>query len=479
MGGGPNNPADMEGGVLLDFHTDPVSISYRPMGPGGKTFSFTNICNVEGLLQFYTNNCSIINKQDLMIQNGNGLNAPGSEYIQNCANSPTGHGYNTRSSFFLPLPGSSDTYVLFQLRYDPGISPDSFYHVESLLYSVVDASAANGQGAITQKNVLVAKDTFCDMLAAVRHGNGRDWWVVCPQFNSDQASLCLLTPEGVQGPYLRKLPLVWPGELNGFWWEQAVFSSDGQRYARANSRNDLQVFDFDRCSGEFSKPLELLLPVEDKYTCGMALSASGRLAYISTGIKIYQFDLENPDPQASRVLVAEYDYAADSLSTTFNAMQLAPDGKIYITNTNGIYRLTVINNPNAPGLACNLVQHGVVLPSKIGLWVPNFPNFRLYAAPGSLCDTLVAVGVHTAPKPVSLLSVAPNPARDFVQIGYLNEQAGQLQIFDAAGRAMWSQVARQGSQASQVDVSGWSAGFYQVVLRVGQAVVRQRFVVLR
>ena len=479
VGIGPNNPADIEGGTLLDFHTDPVSISYRPLASSGRTDAFTNICNAEGVLQLYSNNCSIINEQDIRIQSGNGLNAPGYDYQFHCGSGPNGGGYNTRSSFFLPMPGAPDKYVLFQLRYDFPTTPYSFYHVESLLYSMVDADAANGQGAIIQKNVLIAKDTLCDMLAAVRHGNGRDWWVVCPQFNSDQSFLCLLTPSGVQGPYLRTTPLEWPGELNGFWWEQAVFSCDGQRYARANSRNDLQVFDFDRCSGEFSKPVELSLPVEAKYTCGLALSASGRFAYISTGVKIYQFDLAASNPQASRVLLAEYDPFTDSLATSFNAMQLAPDGKIYITNTNGIYRLTVINNPDAPGLACNLVQHGVELPSNIGLWVPNFPNFRLYDQQGSLCDTLVSVAVHNAPKPVSILSVAPNPAQDFVQIGYLSEQVGQLQIFDAAGRRVWSQVVAQGSQAEQVDVSGWSAGFYQVVLRVGRAVVRQRFVVIR
>ena len=426
MGGGPNVPADLEGGVLLDFHTDPVLISYRPMGPGGRTLSFTNICNAEGSLQLYSNNCSIINEQDEMIQSGNGLNYPGYVYQENCANSLSGQGYQTRSSFFLPLPGSSGKYVLFQLRYDFTASFGHPYRVGSFLYSVVDAAAANGQGAIIEKNTLLVKDTLCDMLATVRHGNGRDWWVVCPKFNSDQSFMCLLTPEGVQGPYLRQTPLVWGGDWNIFWWEQAVFSPDGQRYARANGRNDIQVFGFDRCSGEFSQPLHLTTPPDDKFTTGLAISANSRFVYYSTGLKVYQFDLEASNPQASRVLLAEYD-ETDSLAIAFNAMQLAPDGKIYITNTNGIHRLTVINDPDAPGLACNLVPHGVELPSKIGLWVPNFPNFRLYDAQGSLCDTLVLVATHAVPKPVSILSVAPNPARDFVQIAYLSEQAGQLQ----------------------------------------------------
>jgi len=80
MGSGPNNPEDIEGGTIMDFHANPVSLIYRPMLSGGRTEAFTNICNAEGVLQFYTNNCSIINSQEMLIQNGNGLNAPGSEW---------------------------------------------------------------------------------------------------------------------------------------------------------------------------------------------------------------------------------------------------------------------------------------------------------------------------------------------------------------------------------------------------------------
>lgn len=480
LGIGPNEPVDKEGGTLLDFHNDPVSISYRPLEPGGRADAFTNICNAEGVLQLYTNNCSIINNQDIIIQNGNGLNAPGYESQFNCDNSPSGHGYNTRSPFFLPWPGSPDKYVLFQLRYDFPTTPYYFYHVESLLYTVISSSAASGQGAIVQKNVLLAKDTLCDMLAAVRHGNGRDWWVVCPQFNSDQSFVCLLTPDGVQGPYLHNTPLKWGGELDNFWWEQAVFSPNGYRYARANNRNDIQVFDFERCTGEFSKPLQLTLPYEAEYTTGLAISQNSRFVYMTTGLKIYQFDLESNDPQNSRILVAEYD-PTDPMSTPFNAMQLAPDGKIYVTNPNGMYLLTVINNPDAPGLACNLVQHGVELPSKIGVWVPNFPNFRLYDLQDSPCDTLISSMVHINNNLYVTLSVAPNPARDFVKIGYISEQAGLLQIFDATGRQTWSQSTEKGSQACQVNINKWPAGFYQVALHSEQdrLVARQRFIVIR
>ena len=191
----------------MDFHTDPVSITYRPMGPGGRANAFTNICNADGILQLYTNNCSIINKQDVMIQNGNGLNAPGHEAQAYCANSPAGGGYNTRSSFFLPMPGSPDKYVLFQLRYDFPEPSVTFYHVESLVYTIVDAAAANGQGAITKKNALLAKDTLCDMLTAVRHGNGRDWWVVCPQFNSKQV---VYWSPSTTTSRTRRLPLLTP-----------------------------------------------------------------------------------------------------------------------------------------------------------------------------------------------------------------------------------------------------------------------------
>lgn len=62
---------------------------------------------------------------------------------------------------------------------------------------------------------------------------------------------------------------------------------------------------------------------------------------------------------------------------SLNAMQLGPDGRIYISRCNDITResdyLAVINNPSREGTACNFISQGVSLGGrKNRLGLPNF-----------------------------------------------------------------------------------------------------------
>jgi hypothetical protein len=482
LGYGPNLPEQKFGGVLFDFREHPVKITYEDLLYMGREVGFSHVCDAEGNLKFYTNGCVMTNAQDQLCANGKGFNAPGNAYEMACLNTPTGYGYSTVNNLFLPMPGSASKYCYFHTRFDYPEQPAYFYQVESLLYSVVEETAS-GPGKVLEKNVLLARDTFYDLLSAVRHGNGRDWWIACPQFNSSDVTMCLLTPEGVKGPWVHKMPLPWLDELDNEGLRQSVFSPDGRLYARADVRKDLQIFRFDRCSGEFSDPLELSLPFDAQAAvAGVAFSPNNRFVYISTGVKAFQFDLQSADVQGSRTLIAEYDGHIAPFWTTLNQMQLAPDGKIYMNATNGVYEMHVIHNPDAKGLACNMEQHGLALPVHIGLTMVNFPNFQLLDLPGSPCDTLgISSGVGGPTERVQApLSIAPNPASEQVQIAWEGKEAGSLRVFDAAGRLVWEQPVSSGSQLHTLAVADWPPGLYSVAAESPGGVRRSgRFVVMR
>ena len=50
----------------------------------------------------------------------------------------------------------------------------------NLLYSEIDASGDNGNGAVISKNKAVFSDSILlgQFVTAVRHANGRDWWEI-------------------------------------------------------------------------------------------------------------------------------------------------------------------------------------------------------------------------------------------------------------------------------------------------------------
>lgn len=470
---------------MFDFREQPVKITYRDLLYMGREVGLSHVCDAEGNLKFYTNGCVMANAKDQLCINGKGFNAPGNASEMNCETTPTGYGYPTLNNLFLPMPGSANRYCYLHTRFDYPEQPAYFYQVESLLYSVVEETAS-GPGKVLEKNVLIARDTFYDLLSAVRHGNGRDWWIACPQFNSSDVTMCLLSPEGIKGPWVHKMPLKWADELDNEGIRQAVFSPDGRLYARGSLGKGLQVFHFDRCTGQFSEfsgGLQLTLPFDQQAAvAGVAFSPNNRFVYVSTGVKLFQFDLESLDVQASRILIAEYDGHIAPLWTTLNQMQLAPDGKIYMNATNGVYEMHVIHNPNAKGLACNMEQHGIALPVTIGFTMINFPNFQLLDLPGSPCDTLGISSGASGPAQVAqgMLSIAPNPASEQVQIAWESEEAGSLRVFDAAGRLVWQQPVSSGGQLYTIAVAGWSPGLYNVVVESASRGRRSgRFAVVR
>src|SRR5690606_29983607 len=99
---------------------------------------------------------------------------------------------------------------------------------------------------------------------------------------------------------------------------------------------------------------------------GVAFSPNSRYLYVSSVEDVYQYDTEAVDIEASMLHIAHWDgfYSpGPPFATLFDIAQLAPDGKIYIGTGNGTDRLHVINDPDLPGLTCDIQQHAITLPT--------------------------------------------------------------------------------------------------------------------
>jgi hypothetical protein len=456
----PNEPAQHTGGSLLQFHNgsvDTASFNIEIVFSG----SIASISDRWGNLVAYTNGCQIQNHAHGLMEHGDSIN-PGILHNQQCNESS---GYpGDQNVLFLPLPGSDSLYYLFHMK---KMSAGST--VWQLLYSVIDASANGGLGQVTQKNVLLEQDTFTDMLTAVRHANGRDWWVMLPEnYRSlpqppglvGKYHRYLLGPGGIGAPVAQEV-----GTLLTFenYLGQAYFTPDGSRYVIANKHNGVHLFDFDRCAGLLSGHTYLDLSQDTVWIVGAAFSPNSRWLYVSTGLHLYQYDVWAADIGASRQTVATYDGYQSPFPTYLSQLMLAPDGKIYGTAPNGVDVLHVVHSPDLPGLACGVEQHGLRLPTYHAFTIPNFAHFGLYDAPGSACDTLgidgpvsgVEVGL---PSVEGGLRLYPNPAsgRLFVELpdGW---GAADLIVSDLSGRAL---LRSETIGSAPTDVSALPPGLY-------------------
>ena len=335
---------------------------------------------------FYTNGIHIANGLGEIMENGDSLN-PGfffSQYYNS--------GYIQPQGAIALLKPESDS-IAFLFHMDVDINED-FTEIFSgkFYFSLINLAQNNGLGRVVQKNNILF-DTLMDTgkITAVKHANGRDWWLIIREFSSNRFPAFLLSPAGVSLHNIQTIGDSIPSGSIG----QAIFSPDGTKYVHVNLHGargtpiDVSIFDFDRCTGQLYNPIQFNY-VDSAACLGAAISPNSRFLYVSSWIKVYQYDLWAADIEASRITVAEWDGFADEgfFANTFYLAQLAPDGKIYINSNNSTRHLHVINHPDSLGLACEVCQHCVELPSWNSFSMPNFPSYRLAHEADSPCDTL-------------------------------------------------------------------------------------------
>ncbi len=458
-------------GTRMDFSATPPTLTY--FGIPFMLDANASICDSSGNLLFYTNGCTIANKNHEMMLNGDEINFGGLRYEQSCLGI-FGKGYNygyptDQGCLILPWPGKPKRYILLHLHI-----PEGLVYIQNLKYTTIDMNGDNGLGEVLEKNQQVFQDTFANMLTAVRHANGRDWWIVLPRFNLNLYYVFLLSPDGIGDPKIQALGN--PANALGRG-VQATFSPNGRMYANMSPEGGLQVFDFDRCQGEFkpfykTKNFDFSNSFGTSYACGVAFSPSSRFLYVASGHSFYQFDIREENPASTQQLIASYDgfgteSGATSLPTNFYQMMLAPNGKIYMSTPNGTRYFHVIHNPDSLGEACNFEQRGLHLLTPHGFSPPNYPHFRLYDLPGSPCDTLGINGpqppedtLPTPPVCAGSLRLWPNPAISSTQIELPGCVSGSVNVFDVAGRWMQDLQVPEGGGMVPLDVSGYPPGVY-------------------
>ena len=459
----------------IDFNILPATtfIDYRKLG-----FFITSasICDTTGSILFYTNGIYVANREHATLWNSGNFN-PG--YASDYYSYP-GLGFS-QGAIIIPVPEQQDKYLIFHVS---GEEFDAYGENQlqpmHLGMSVVDLALDGGLGGIpvAKKNLHIVEDTIAKgRLTASRHANGRDWWVVTHKFYSDVFYKVLMQPDTL----LVSSQAVGPVQTTNDVLGMAKFSPDGSKYCFLGYEKNIDLYDFDRCSGELSNHLQITVPDSAPpfpYTVGCEFSPGGRFLYVNTFTFLYQFDLWSQDIQGSIIEIASWDTTYLPTATWFFMPQRAPDGKIYISTYNSTESLHVINNPDSLGLACNFTQHSFALPEH-NTPVPNFPNYQLGRLEGSPCDTLFSDVEYIASEGYKGFSLAPNPATDRVEVNYNLEEKALLTITDMYGKAVLLQMLYPYFTSRIIYTSHLPEGMYQVTLMQGEHIIATEKLVLQ
>jgi hypothetical protein len=423
------------------------------------------ISNRNGNVLFTSNGIYVANALDDTMQNGNGLN-PSSYTTQ-----MTSHGLAIpQGNLVIPFPNDSNKYYLFHETVDILNGRNFTLH---LYYSIIDMTLNNGLGAVIQKNIVLLNDSLIPgRLTACKHANGRDWWIFAHQYQTGLMYEYLISPSGISAPVIQNV--VTPRNV---YFGQCLFSPQGNRFAYYEPFGDLDILDFDRCSGIFSNLTHIDIN-DSAFTAGIAFSRSGKYLYASSQNYIYQFNVESGNIDSSKVGVAVYDqYQEQGFYQNFYLSALAPDGKIYINCGDGSKYFHIINSPDSAGLACNFVQRGLPLPRWDGFTMPNFPNYFLGADPLSVCDTINTI-TNLANSSIESYSVFPNPVSDLLYINHsMKEPVQEVSIVNSLGQTEPVQfISIKNGEYLQVDLSSFVSGVYYVQMKTAKQIVTRKVI---
>jgi hypothetical protein len=216
--------------------------------------------------------------------------------------------------------------------------------------------------------------------------------------------------------------------------------------------------DFDRCSGLFSNPDTIFNQgCNPPYSCdgisSIEFSPNGRFVYTTDVYSLNQYDL-----WASNIQDSVSIYNNSNSQPGLDMLQIAPNGKIYISTWNGIGGfdfIHVIKNPDSKGDSSYFVYGGQHMPGVDNLGLPNMINYRLGPLMGSGCDTIASLTERLVRE--NPLRIIPNPADKYVYVEISMQGSYEFDLLSAEGQLM---DKKETKQVDIFDTENLSDGVY-------------------
>lgn len=263
-----------------------------------------------------------------------------------------------------------------------------FFHLDSfaIKYSIIDNLPNSGQGLVLADkksiNLVTWKQEGLGGLYIIRSSQCNSYWIIHRKalyysvYSLNELGEISYSHES-EGLFVRDT-------INVF--QSLKFSKSGNLYAIAE-KSKIEMGYFNRENGTFSKQSvysQIELPL------GFEFSPNGRFFYYISNNNLYQVPIFNDVPDWINTILIS------TLTKTggYDA-KLGIDNKIYIINITGKL-LSVINNPNEPGVACNFQENSFSLPYfQILNRFPTYPLIETSCSIYSITTNNNCVGILT------------------------------------------------------------------------------------
>ncbi len=480
---------------LTFMRFDPDSIRYFLPGVNSKiqiSRGILAMSDAEGELQFYTNGNVVASWDHQIMQGGKGFNKGSSNDDFGVDGKDTFYNISYNPYTYQLIPDAYDAHVYYMIHaFITEMGDCKYFYVPRMQISKIDMSANGGKGKVLYKNRYFGEGLMGAGFALVRHGNGKDWWVVQRKQDGLAYRSILMHRDSVMQVVNSDIPGLssdWFSCSDWVWTSGSLLhaSPDGSRLADVYGQANAKLLAFDRCNGgvtlldTFATGITLCQIGSSLDSCPTytyEFSPSGRYLYGAGYAEFSQWDMEAADITASKVKLGgpawqmdDFQNVLEGIPGGFAAFATGPDGKIYnlIRNMH-----SVIEHPDEKGAAAGLCLASDNPPSCLGDNVPYWlyssrhPNYRLGSLEGSACDSITS-GVQQPPDSGYGVSVSPSAAAIQAQVEITLPNYGgssaEIMVVDMLGRAVYRHRFAPFAYLHDLEVQGWAPGVYNIVL---------------
>lgn len=442
-----------------------------------------------GQLLFYSNGMQVWNQAHQLMPHGDSLR---------------GYYGANQGALIVPVPGDAHRYYLFTLwqQTQPPAPTQFGGGVSQLFYSLIDLRLGGGRGDVVaaSKNTPLA-GRLTEKLTAVRHANGRDYWVLVHRWASNEFLVYAVTAEGIEVASSQAIGPTHPALLADTAQAKGTAgylqaSPDGRRLACAVAfgTEPFSLLNFDAATGTFSNPLNL----------GLLRDAYG-VCFSPDNTKLYVEDHTELPGRAGNAVLSQYDLAAGDAAAVaasgrsivagnpatniranqgfggYYALQNGPDGRIY--GASGYQpadkpldyqrrTMFVIGRPNARGFGAAVHYQSFAFEDQVHV-AGGLPNFMQHSFNG--LEPSPSVDLDCEPGPVTLF---PNPSADAFRGQVLGNcpQPYTLRIYNAIGQQVARYEGRETTSQVPISVASLAAGIYLVELRFAHHVAHEKLI---
>ncbi|MFC5269210.1 gliding motility-associated C-terminal domain-containing protein [Adhaeribacter terreus] len=340
-------------GIHLDFNHPKISASQflvNDLGIG----AVATISDRKGKLLFFTRKGYVatrvkVNDEYQLMPNGN---------------SPS---FNPDADLIMQNPQDEQRYYIF-----------STWPSKHLVVREVDMRLNIGFGDVVANSLRVLKSGIGIGMAAMLHANNKDFWLITSGFSGDSLLAFPVNAAGIGVPVVSLINR----NLDPM---SCLKSSPNSQMLVTSGKQGIELFHFNRQTGSIVPQYSLTIPDSARQKgFSFSFSPSSSKLFVGTTYKPYyhnsaivQFDLSSGNSQHIQQSAVTLFTDSSSRSRRICDMQLAINGKIYITRGDLNQDLSEISYPDQAGFSCGFKLQSIPLSgTAINLPALNQTLFR-------------------------------------------------------------------------------------------------------